>query len=869
MIDWIAELRNLGELKKQGVLSEEEFLLAKKRILDERDYQNSASDSSEQSSQGIEEFQTQAPDPKTTAPPPQSSTQVTDYEKEGRIGSYKIFGVIGKGGMGEVFRARHMEESWAKRQGGDVALKIMRPRFAKDKTFRDRFIREGDVGKRIDHPNIARVHEVILDAGTLGLVMELVEGDALDELIPKNGMSLDDTIAILEPLCDALDDLHAKNIVHRDLKPENIRLRKNKQPVILDFGIAKAGEKEDEGMTKTGVLMGTVTYMAPEQIDAKNVGPAADRYALGIIAYELLSNRRPWPKDLSEGRIYTRKLQGNINPLHYEKPELGEKISKAVMRMLSIRPEHRYSSCKNFINTLKNGGEDDFSPEEDGLNDHEARANVRRQYSNLKELSSELDVKVADTQDKSIAMQRARDEELGNLEKAYLRDKARHEIELNKIQKQVDNALASLEAEFERKKQEKHTYIDDLRKTIKISSQELKVAKQAASKEWNRFVSIFSSEKKNHLDGAVKKAKDKLSDAKRRLEDARENLDKDLATLEKKQEEARERFISAGESRKEKIQSSVRKKVNVLTVEYNQRRDQIILDFDQQQRELEALLKNYKIEQERAKDKINGLKEAYPKDWWIIKKVVEVGRERFEMVEIEVGTYFMGAMRDDAMAQPVEKPRHEVILTKNIWMGVVPVSQALYDVVMRKNPSKQKHPENPVENVSWFDAIEFCNRLSEMHGYTAAYQYKSQRLTWDSEADGYRLPTEAEWEYGARADKDYLFSGSHEPKEVAWFGDNSDYKPQKLGLRKPNDFGLQDMSGNVWEWCYDGFSKYPSNSVVDPIGEEEADKRIRRGGSWRNKPSALRITHRSNSDPKRVSNACGFRLVRNVIGTEY
>lgn len=868
MIDWIAELRNLGELKKQGVLSEEEFQLAKKRILDERDYQNSTSDSTEQPPQSIEDFQTQAPDPNTKAPLGQSPSPITNYEKEGKIGSYKIFGVIGKGGMGEVFRARHMEESWAKRQGGDVALKIMRPRFAKDKTFRDRFIREGDVGKRVDHPNIARVHEVILDSGTLGLVMELVEGDALDELIPKNGMSLDDTITVLEPLCDALDDLHAKNIVHRDLKPENIRLRKNKQPVILDFGIAKAGEKEDEGMTKTGVLMGTVTYMAPEQIDAKNVGPAADRYALGIIAYELLSNRRPWPKNLSEGRIYTRKLQGNINPLHYEKPELGEKISKAVMRMLSIRPEHRYSSCRNFINTLKNGGEDDFSPEEDGLNDFEARANVRRQYSNLKELSNELDIKVADTQEKSIAMQRARDEELSTLDKAYFRDKSRHEVELGNIQKQVEHALSALEAEFERKKQDKHSYIEDLRKSIKISTQELKVANQAASKEWNRFVSIFSSEKKSHLDSAVKKAKDKLSDAKRRFEDARDNLNKDLAKLEKKQEEARERFISAGESRKEKIQLSIRKKVNVLTVGYNQKRDQIILDFDQQQRELEALLKNYRIEQERAKDKINGLKEAYPKDWWIIKKVVEIGRERFEMVEIEVDTFLMGGMRDDAMAQPVEKPRHEVTLTKNIWMGVVPVSQALYDVVMGRNPSKQKHPENPVENVSWFDAIEFCNRLSQKHGYTPAYQYKNQRLSWDQEADGYRLPTEAEWEYGARADKDYLFSGAHDPKEVAWFGDNSDYKPQKVGLRKPNDFGLQDMSGNVWEWCYDGFSKYPSNSVVDPIGDQSADKRIRRGGSWRNKPSALRITHRSNSDPRRFSNACGFRLVRNVIALE-
>ena len=142
---------------------------------------------------------------------------------------------------------------------------------------------------------------------------------------------------------------------------------------------------------------------------------------------------------------------------------------------------------------------------------------------------------------------------------------------------------------------------------------------------------------------------------------------------------------------------------------------------------------------------------------------------------------------------------------------------------------------------------------------------RRSKIVWVRDASGYRLPSEAEWEYAARADKDYLFSGSADPKEVAWFGGNSDYKPQKSGLRKPNDFGLHDMSGNVWEWCYDGSSSYPSNSVVDPIGNEESDKRVRRGGSWRNKPSALRVTHRSNSDPSRVSNACGFRIVRNVI----
>ena len=327
MIDWIAELQNLGKLKQSGVLSDEEFQQAKKRILEERDFQAQK----EESNPSIEDVQTLAPLPKEERP-----VDPQDYASVGRIGSYKISRVIGKGGMGEVFQARHMEESWAKRQGGDVAIKVMRPRFAKDPAFRDRFIREGDVGARVNHPNIARVHEVILDGETLGLVMEYIEGDSLEDLIPKNGLSLDKVIALLEPLCDALDSLHEQSIVHRDLKPENIRVRKNSnQPVILDFGIAKAGESEDEGMTKTGVLMGTVTYMAPEQIDAKNVGPAADRYALGIITYEMLSAKRPWPKDLSEGRIYTRKLQGNINQLIYEKPEIGEKISKAVMRMLS------------------------------------------------------------------------------------------------------------------------------------------------------------------------------------------------------------------------------------------------------------------------------------------------------------------------------------------------------------------------------------------------------------------------------------------------------------------------------------------------------------------------------------------------------
>ncbi|MDB4416591.1 formylglycine-generating enzyme family protein, partial [bacterium] len=179
---------------------------------------------------------------------------------------------------------------------------------------------------------------------------------------------------------------------------------------------------------------------------------------------------------------------------------------------------------------------------------------------------------------------------------------------------------------------------------------------------------------------------------------------------------------------------------------------------------------------------------------------------------IPAGTFTMGA---GVVA-------HDVTLTQPFKMGVHEVTQAQYENVMCVNPSYIKAANNPVENVSWEDAGEFCRRLSELPAEKAA-------------GNVYRLPTEAEWEYACRAgttthysfvDADLVFG------HYAWFTENSGLKAHPVGSKKPNPWGLYDMHGNVWEWCQDWHDNYPSGALIDPKGPVSGSTRVYRGGGW-------------------------------------
>jgi formylglycine-generating enzyme required for sulfatase activity len=236
----------------------------------------------------------------------------------------------------------------------------------------------------------------------------------------------------------------------------------------------------------------------------------------------------------------------------------------------------------------------------------------------------------------------------------------------------------------------------------------------------------------------------------------------------------------------------------------------------------------------------------------------------YGMNYIPPGTFEMGCTAEMEPCEADEYPVHDVTLTNGFYIGITEVTQAQWEAVMGENPSDFSAcgDDCPVETVSWEDAIAFANALSTLDGLTAAYDESG---TVDLYADGYRLPTEAEWEYAARAGDGTAFAGSDVIGEVAWTSENADGTTHPVGRLAPNGLGLYDMSGNVYEWCGDGYDAeyYEVSPATDPTGALSAN-RVNRGGAWEYTPQNARVANRTGDTPDYRFNRLGLRLARTV-----
>jgi serine/threonine protein kinase len=263
----------------------------------------------------------------------------------GQLGNYLIDSVIGRGGMSVVYRAKHS------RLGMPVALKVLAPELSSDDTFRERFLREAQMAAAVDHPNVIPIHDMGVHEHSLYIVMRFVAGGDLKDLLATSGpLEPENALALLMPVALALDAAHAHGLVHRDVKPANILLQRSadgevEHVYLTDFGIAKSSSSMT-GLTRAGAFIGTIEYMAPEQLESREVSARTDVYALGATFYECLTGEIPFQRELAEG---VRPPTGALASVSSVRPGLPSALDPLVAKALARDPLERYVSCEQFL----------------------------------------------------------------------------------------------------------------------------------------------------------------------------------------------------------------------------------------------------------------------------------------------------------------------------------------------------------------------------------------------------------------------------------------------------------------------------------------------------------------------------------------
>jgi serine/threonine-protein kinase len=254
------------------------------------------------------------------------------------IGDYEVEGELGRGGMGVVYRALQKELNRL------VALKMLTGHYGKEEL--QRCLGEAQTAAGLHHTNIVHIYEVGEIDGAPYFSMEFVEGGTLSERLRKGLSSPRETAELLMPVARALHFAHQHGVVHRDMKPQNILIDPDGVPKVADFGIAKRMD-DDSALTRSGAVIGTPTYMAPEQAkgSSRDVGPAADVYSLGAILYEMLTGRPPFLPEESDTPLAIRVITEDTPSPAWHRPEIPREIEIICMKCLQKDPRDRYSSA--------------------------------------------------------------------------------------------------------------------------------------------------------------------------------------------------------------------------------------------------------------------------------------------------------------------------------------------------------------------------------------------------------------------------------------------------------------------------------------------------------------------------------------------
>ncbi len=721
-----------------------------------------------------------------------------------------------------------------------VLIKTQDPAQIRDQMLSESLVREAEAALQLIHPHIRKGLDCFSEGLNQYLVAEYAPGMSLIEYLNQNS----ENVTFTQCLIWARDLLHAlmyaasKDVGHYNLNPYNIIINAASELKVIGFGKVRDAWKHSEGNFNYPYPM---LYVAPEIFKTSNPHPNSDIYSWAVVLYQILCKSLPWRLDGYVGPD-EQKMQSFSRGVTMPAAErVPDGLYSILLACLKLDPQERIQDFAELLDTLQRE-----VPELDWTY-HEPAAEAALDKPEAPQ-AEQVETETADLSS-----------------------------EISPVEETTPELVAEIDIEPE----------DDLSSEPSIPESpeaESEIEPEAIdyTKDFRALVQEDQKEPDIQVDFAPPEPQDEFLRPHQPPRAEKAEPSKPLELPETKQEEVPEPKSTAQEEIPKQIEvpapppiakAAVPKPVPQTT--YHAKQPEVSTKSPKDLGKMKKIfvtlmiisvvILSYVLIQHfvfRHKPKFEFTETEEVVDAQDLKLPTLTENIPLEMLWVPSDTLIMGSISPEA--QDDEFPLLTIKLD-GFLISPREVTQAQWNMVYPTNPSLYIGPNLPVENVSFYEAIEYCNAKSQKDGLKPAYDYHGTDIACDFTANGYRLPTEAEWEFAAKSGigKNFkLYSGSDRPDEIGWYSENSLARSQPTGSKKPNSLDIYDMSGNVYEWVWNWYAPYSYRVGNLYTGPDDGTDKVIRGGSWYHNAASMRITAREYVKPYVKTGFIGFRVVR-------